>query len=121
MGLLNLDGLLIPAKNPAIPYDNRRIGKKFNKMLERIGIDDNTRKERNIVYHSWRHLLAKNLVENGVNKAIGMKLLRHKTEHIFSLYSDHVDKETFRKMAMAIKKVNQNEVPKEPIPFISAG
>jgi integrase len=42
--------------------------------------------KRKRIIHSWRHLLAKNLVENGVNKAIGMKILGHKTSHIFDLY-----------------------------------
>jgi integrase len=117
MGLFNLDSLLLPAQNPEIPYDDRRIGKEFNKMLEKIGIDDKTRKERGIVYHSWRHLLAKNLVEKGTNKAIGMKILGQKTGRIFDMYSDHVDKETFRQMTKAIENVSQNEELKEPIPF----
>ena len=117
MGLFNLDSLLLPAKNSEVPYDDRMIGKEFNKMLEKIGIDDKIRKERGIVYHSWRHLLAKNLVEKGINKAIGMKILGQRTGRIFDMYSDHVDKETFRLMSKAIENVSQNEKLKEPIPF----
>jgi len=113
----NLDSLLLPGKNPEKPYDNRSIGREFNKMLEKIGIDDKTRKERGVVYHSWRHFMAKNLVEKGTNKAIGMKILGQKTSRIFDMYADHVDKETFRHMARAIEVVHQDEAPMEPIPF----
>jgi integrase len=117
-GLFNLDSLLLPAnKNPEIPFDDRIIGREFNKMLEKIGIDDRTRKERGIVYHSWRHLLAKNLVEKGANKAIGMKILGQKTSRIFDMYSDHVDKETFRQMTKAIEVIHHDEALMEPIPF----
>jgi hypothetical protein len=33
------------------------------------------------------------------------------------MYADHVDKETFRQMARAIKIVHQDEASKEAIPF----
>jgi integrase len=92
-GLLRLDSLLLPGKNPEKPYDDRTIGREFNKMLEKIGIDDKTRKERGIVYHSLRHGLAKNLVEKGTNKAIGMKILGQKTSIIFSKQGDYNHKE----------------------------
>jgi integrase len=65
MGLYNLDSFLLPGDKPEIPYNNRQIGKDFNKMLEKIGIEK-VRKERGIVFHSWRHLLAKNLAEKGI-------------------------------------------------------
>jgi integrase len=116
--LFNLDSFLLPGDKPGIPYDNRQIGKDFNKMLGEIGIDEKTRKERGIVFHSWRHLLAKNLVENGTNKAIGMKILGQKTSRVFDHYASHVDKETFRQMMGAIEKVQKPEAPsREPIPF----
>jgi integrase len=117
MGLFKLDSLLFPGKNPEIPYNNRQIGKDFNKMLEKIGIDDAIRKKRNIVFHSWRHLLAKNLAEKGTNRAIGMKILRHKTSRMFDHYASHVDNETFEQMAEAMRKVSQTEKPKEPLQF----
>jgi integrase len=121
MGLFKLDCLLLPGKNPEIPYDSVQIRKDFQKMLEKIGIDDNTRKERGIVLHSFRHLLAKNLVEKGANKAIGMKILGHKTSRIFDQYASHVDKETFRQMTEALEMVMKPDAPKEPIPFRGVG
>jgi len=104
---LKLDSLLLPGKNPDRPYDDRRIGKNFNLMLEKIGIDDNARKERNIVFHSWRHLLAKNLAESGTNKKIAMRILGQKSSRVFDSYADHVDKETFDKMTQAVANVSR--------------
>ncbi|MDR2922447.1 MAG: tyrosine-type recombinase/integrase [Treponema sp.] len=101
-----LDSLLFPGKSPDSPYDNRRIGQNFNKMLEKIGIDDKARKERNIVFHSWRHLLGKSLAESGTNKAIAMKILGHKSSKVFDNYAAHADKETFEKMAQAVVNVS---------------
>jgi len=121
MNLLNLNSLLIPGKNPEIPLDSHQIRDDFYNVLDKIGIDEKTRKERNIVFHSFRHLLAKNLIEKGANKAIGMRILGQKTSQIFDHYSDHVDKETFMQMAKAIEIVSKKEIPKEPIPFKEVG
>ena len=61
--------------------------------------------------------MAKNLVENGANKAIGMKILGQKTSRVFDKYASHFDKETFRQMTDAIKQVSKFETIKEPLPF----
>jgi hypothetical protein len=66
-------------------------------------------------------LIAKTLSEKGINKAIGMKILGHKTSHIFDHYAVHEDKETFDLKYEAIKKIAQAETPKEPIPFMEVG
>jgi len=62
-------------------------------------------------------LLAKNLVEKGTNKSIGMKILGQKTGRIFDMYANHVDKETFRQMTKSMEVVHHDGVVKEPIPF----
>ena len=121
MELYKLDCLLLPGKNTEIPYDSVQIRKDFQKMLEIIGIDEKTRKERGIVLHSFRHLLAKNLVEKGANKAIGMKILGQKTSRVFDKYASHVDKETFKLMSKAIEIVHQPDTQNEPIPFRGIG
>jgi integrase len=117
MKSLKIDGFLLPGKKPGVPYDSVQIRKDFQKMLEEIGIDDNTRRERGIVFHSWRHLLAKNLAEKGINKAIGMKILGHKTSRIFDHYASHVDKETFKQMTVALENVQESDFPRKPILF----
>jgi integrase len=110
-----LDGLLLPGRTSDKPYDNRRIGQNFNKMLGKIGIDDVARKERNIVFHSWRHLLAKNLAESGTNKKIAMKILGHKSSTVYDNYASHADKETFEKMTQAV--INVSEETKKVVNF----
>ena len=121
MGLTKLNGLLLPGKNPEIPYNNRQIGKDFNKMLGMIGISELERKERGIVYHSWRHLLAKNLAQNSTNKAIAMKILGHKSSKVYDHYASHADKETFRKMIKAMETITQEESKNKTVPFQSIG
>ena len=49
MKLFRLDSLLLPGKKPEIPFDSVQIRKDFIKMLELIGIDDKTRRERGIL------------------------------------------------------------------------
>ena len=109
MNVDRLDSLLLPGKKPDIPFDSVQIRKQFQKMLEVIGIDDEVRKKRGICLHSFRHLLAKNLVENGVNKSIGMKILGQKTGWVFDHYANHVDKKTFNLMSTALDSVRQPE------------
>ena len=116
--LYNLDSLLLPGKKPEIPFDSVQIRKQFYKMLEAIGIDAAIRKKRRICFHSFRHLLAKNLVENGVTIEIGKKILRQKTDSVFKHYAAHVDKETFNYMEKALQTVRREAViQKDPIPF----
>jgi integrase len=71
-GHFHLDSFLFPGTNPEKPYDNRQIGREFSYMLAKIGIDDDTRRERGIVFHSWRHYAAKNLAEV-TSRAIGFE------------------------------------------------
>jgi integrase len=96
-----LDGLLFPSLKDVSPYDNKQIERDYFAMLQKIGIDEEKRKERNIVFHSWRHYCAKNLAQV-TNRNIGMAILGQKTSRMFDHYADHVDKETFNKMTEAI-------------------
>jgi integrase len=118
MKLLHLDSYLLPGKSPDVPYDNRQIERDFNKMLEKMGIDDKQRKESGIVFHSWRHFIAKNLAETTTSRKIGMKILGHKTSRMFDHYADHADKETFNKMAEALEKsLKPEKTVQEPMLF----
>ncbi len=97
------DSLLFPSLLGETPYDGKQVNEDYYKMLEKIGISESERKERNIVFHSWRHYCAKNLAQV-TNRTIGMAILGHKTSAMFDHYADHVDKETFRKMREAIEE-----------------
>ena len=64
---------------------------------------------KEVYVYTLFHLLAKNLVENGANKSIGMKILGQKTGWVFDHYANHVDKETFNLMSTALESVRQPE------------
>jgi integrase len=119
MKLYKLDSLLLPGKNPERPLDSVQIRKDFYAVLSMIGINEKTRKERGISFHSTRHCLAHSLLLKGTKRNIAKMILGIKTDKIFDRYSvDHiVDKETFDQMAKAIEKVNQKSTPREPILF----
>jgi integrase len=112
-----LDNLIFSGDSQDKPYANEQIEKDFKKALRSIGITEEERKERGIVFHSWRHYCAKNLAEV-TNRAIGMAILGHKTSRMFDHYASHVDKETFVKMSEAIAEGNKAVGRgKEPIRF----
>lgn len=116
--LYKLDALLFPGKKFEIPYDSVQIRKNLYLALNKIGISDEDRKSRNLVFHSYRNRLAKTMVENGVNKSIAMKILGIKTERIFMNYAEGIDNETFVQMTEAIQRVNKHDIePKEAILF----
>jgi integrase len=112
-----LDNLIFTGDSQDKPYANEQIEKDFKKALRSIGITEEERKERGIVFHSWRHYCAKNLAEV-TNRAIGMAILGHKTSRMFDHYASHVDQETFVKMSKAIAEGNKAVGKgKEPIRF----
>ncbi|MDR2406735.1 MAG: tyrosine-type recombinase/integrase [Bacteroidales bacterium] len=115
-GLKEPGDLLLPGKNPLVPYNNRQIGKDFNKMLEKIGIDDKTRKERGIVFHSWRHRMAKTLAENNTPKDIGKKILGHKTDRMYDHYASHCNDETLKIEEKYINLAFRQDMPEKEVP-----
>jgi integrase len=116
-GLFRLDSLLFPSLKDESPYDNKQIERDFVVMQKKIGIDDEKRRERNIVFHSWRHYCAKNLA-HVTNRTVGMAILGLKTSAVFDHYANHIDGETFGKMAEAIEQgLKPGKTEREPIPF----
>ena len=69
------------------PIDHKTIYKWFYRAMDAIGIDKESREERNITFHSWRHyvntqLLAKGIPENIIQAVIGHsdgKMTKHYT------------------------------------------
>ncbi|QQO08650.1 tyrosine-type recombinase/integrase [Breznakiella homolactica] len=99
----SINCLMFSGEKAETPYDEKQIKKDFYAVLYAAGISEAERKERNIVFHSWRHYCAKNLAQV-TNRTIGMAILGHKTSIMFDHYASHIDKETFNKMAQAIKE-----------------
>ncbi len=95
------DKFLFPGLCKDHPFDQRQIVKDFYSALGSIGITEKERKRRNVVFHSWRHYAAKHLA-NVAQKAIGMKILGHRTESIFNKYSSHSGLEDLENMKSAL-------------------
>lgn len=60
----------------------------FYIAMRKIGISEEQRKERNIVFHSLRHYCATQIAQRA-SLEIAMKILGHKTEEMTRLYSEH--------------------------------
>jgi integrase len=65
--------------------------------LEKIGISETERKERNIVFHSLRHFCATTLSQRAYLKMV-QAILGHKTEIMTKHYSDHETREKLKSM-----------------------
>ncbi len=108
------ESFLMPGLRADRPFDQRQIVKDLFTALKAIGIDEKTRKERNIVFHSWRHYAAKHLSALAP-KAIGMKILGHKTSAVFDKYADHTSKEDLAKMREALSGLSSVGAPRPSV------
>lgn len=55
-------------------------------QLEKIGIDEDVRKKRNLTFHSWRHFFNTRLVAGGVQGEITRAVVGHEDEKMTSRY-----------------------------------
>jgi integrase len=82
---VNGDGYIFSDDGGVTPVRSEVIERQLNKALERIGIDDATRKKRNLTFHAWRHffntfLRMANIADSKVQSVTGHKTLKM-TEH----------------------------------------
>jgi integrase len=82
---LNGDGYIFSDDGGVTPIRSEMIERQLNKALERTGIDDATRKKRNLTFHAWRHffntfLRMANIADSKVQSVTGHKSLKM-TEH----------------------------------------
>jgi integrase len=82
---VNGDGYIFSEDGGVTPIRSETIERQLNKALERTGIDDTTRKKRNLTFHAWRHffntfLRMANIVDSKVQSVTG-HLTRKQTEH----------------------------------------
>lgn len=77
------------------PLYHTSISLRFYRALERIGIEEDGRKKRNIVFHSWRHFLNSLLRRKRIMDATVMAVTGHKslamTENYTHPGSDEMD------------------------------
>jgi len=87
----NPKGYLFPANKGETPYYCRCITDAFYKALDRIGIKESDRKERNLTFHSHRHFF--NSFVRGKMDDYKLRMLTgHTTQAMTDLYS-HVSKD----------------------------
>lgn len=105
--------------HPEKPIHRHTLNDAFKEALEHIGIAETERKERNIVFHSWRHYVATYLANNA-KKRTGMGITGHKDERTFDGYSDHEVGTDFDEKMEALKGLVNYTPPqqkKEKIKF----
>jgi integrase len=86
----------------------------FCSALESIGIAPDKRKERNIVFHSWRHFFAAKMA-NRIGKR-AMILTGHKSSEVCEEYADHATEKDFLEISGAAR-----EAFSDIFPFVRAG
>jgi integrase len=73
-------------KIPVSPY---HIKHSLDDALARIGIDDTTRRQRNIVFHSMRHSVVTHMRAAAVDSWQAKQVTGHRTDSVFEHYGDH--------------------------------
>jgi integrase len=82
-----LDDFIFSINNGKSPIDHKSIYKRFWKALEKIGINKEERKRRNITFHSYRHLVNSLLLQAGMPPETVRLLLGHSGSAMTARYS----------------------------------
>lgn len=91
---------------PWRPLDRGLVTRGLYSALKEIGISEVERKERNIVFHSWRHYVATYLSRN-TDIRTAKRVTGHSTDDMFNLYAEHEDSEDFKKMQAVLNDMTQ--------------
>lgn len=103
-----------PRQNQNQPVDPSDFEDGLCWALNRIGISEEQRKERNIVFHSWRHYYAKQMAER-MKLEQAQQALGHLTPEMTRHYSDHRIKQDFEVLTKAMTDT-YNHILKFPEP-----
>ena len=80
---------------PGLPIEHTSINSALYRALQQIGITDSERRERRIVFHSFRHGLATALRAGRVTDALAQAVTGHRTQQMLDLYGGHFDTQHF--------------------------
>ncbi len=94
-------------KNPKTAYYPGYYGDVFYLALEKIGVTENERKERNMVFHSLRHFCATILAQRADLKIV-QAILGHRTEAMSEHYADHESQEKFENIRLIMSDAWKN-------------
>jgi integrase len=89
------DGFIFYSANPGVPYSGKSALAGFIDAVEKIGIDNETRKTRKIDFHSFRHGAAKRLADR-VNERTLKLAGGWKTTAVADRYADHRTESDFK-------------------------
>ena len=78
------------------PFSQYSVLKSFKNALKKIGITEIERKERGIVFHSWRHCFNSEMVNKGIPKELLQAMTGHSTDLMTENYY-HYDIEAAKK------------------------
>jgi integrase len=98
------------------PMGRTTVIEAFFKALERIGINEAERKERNLTFHSWRHFLNTTLLMANVTDTKVMEITGHVTERMKQRYT-HFDTNKFNE----VRSVQDKLVSAEEAGSVTAG
>lgn len=97
------EGFVFSSDNGQTPVHNRTITKVFYRALENIGISNDARKKRGLVFHSWRHYF--NSVGRSYMSDGKLRMLTgHNTPEMTEKYS-HQRKEDFPEIIEMQKRI----------------
>ena len=98
--LLTWGGYVFSFSNGKHPCSGNRCNDALKAALEKIGIDDKKRRERNIVFHSWRAFANTYFRSVGVPDSKVRDITRHESEEMTDHYTGF-NLEDFREVADA--------------------
>lgn len=93
VGLAPDDFIFRSTVNPRTPVTGHTVKRRFDTALSKIGICENRRKMRNLVFHSLRHSLATAMRAQAVDSWQARALVGHTDERMFEHYADHATPE----------------------------
>ena len=94
---------------PEQPYWPSYYQDSFYEAMAEIGISEEQRRERNIVFHSLRHFCATILAQRADIKTV-QAILGHKTEKMSMHYSDHDTIEKLNNMKIIMQDAWKNYI-----------
>lgn len=98
------DGFIFWGTLPDKPIVSNQITDGLRDALESIGITKEMRKDRNLVFHSWRHFYA-TTIANDVDEKHAQMILGHETPAMTKYYADHQRNKDFETMIKATETI----------------
>ena len=84
---LNGDGFVFSMTGGEMPMTDTQLYYGLLKALEKIGIDEQERKRRNITFHAWRHYCNTELLRSGLTVPEVQAVTRHKSLQMTGHYT----------------------------------